>query len=68
MSNMDINAWPKMAEYPQTQIGWNQYANDWVVRRRMTASVAQIPMAAVQEHWAAMALGREMGWEEKEEG
>jgi hypothetical protein len=68
MINMDINAWPKMADYPQTEIGWNQYANDWVVRRRMNVSVAQIPMAAVEEHWAAMALGREMGWEENEEG
>jgi hypothetical protein len=67
MSNSDIKTWPKMADYPQTELGWNQYANDWVVRRRRTAGVAQIPMAAVKEHWAAMALGREMGWKENED-
>lgn len=47
MSNMDINAWPNLAEYPQTEQGWNEYANEWVVRGRRTAGVAQIPMAAL---------------------
>jgi len=64
MSNSDINAWPKMADYPQTEDGWNQYANEWVSRRRRTTGLAQIPMAALEEHWVAMDLGREMGWEE----
>ena len=68
MSNRDTKALPKMADYPQTELGWNRYANDWVARRRMTGVIAQIPKAAVEEHWAAMALGREMGWEESEEG
>jgi len=44
MNNMDINAWPKMADYPKTEDGWNQYANEWVSRRRKTTGLAQIPI------------------------
>ncbi len=68
VSNSDTKAWPQMADYPQTELGWNRYANDWVARRRMTGGLGQIPKAAVEEHWAAMALGRGMGWEETEVG
>ena len=66
MSNLD-KPWPIMADYPQTELGWNHYANHWVARKRMTGGLAQIPKAAIEEHWAAMALGREKGWEESED-
>ena len=67
MSNSD-KPWPIMADYPQTELGWNQYANHWVARKRMAGGLGQIPMAAIYEHRAAMALGRENGWKESEEG
>lgn len=67
MSAFNQKPWPQMADYPQTETGWNQYANAWVARRRHTALISQIPMAAIEEHRQAMELGRNNGWQETDD-
>jgi len=66
MNNPESKPFPKFADYPQTEDGWNSYDNDWIARRRMTSSASQIPKDALEEHWASMSLGRERGWKEQE--
>jgi hypothetical protein len=66
MNNLQSRPFPKFSEYPQTEDGWNSYDNDWVARRRMTSSIAEIPKQTLEEHWASMSLGRERGWKEQE--
>ena len=66
MTSEYIEPWPEFSDYPQTEEGWNQYANHWVSRRRMTGGLGQIPLSAVQEHQRSMELGRQMGWKEME--
>lgn len=63
---MDIDTWPKMANYPQTEMGWNQYMDDWITRRRQAVLMSRIPIAAIVERQAAMALGQKMGWKDYE--
>ena len=58
--------WPNPKDYPQTEVGINQYLNDWVGRRRLTAMIGQIPMEAIQQNRAANELLREKGWREME--
>ena len=64
-SDPRLDGWPKMADFPQTEAGWNQYANAWAMRRRKAGSMGNVPMASVEEHRSAMALGREHGWQER---
>lgn len=64
--NNSSKPWPVFANYPQTEVGWNRYANEWVARKRMTSTLADIPKSALEEHWAAMNFGRDKGWEEQE--
>jgi hypothetical protein len=66
VSNANTKPFPKFADYPQTEEGWNRYDSDWVSRRHMTSSIAEIPKEVLEEHWAAMSLGRAKGWEEWE--
>ena len=66
MDNSNSPPFPKFSDYPQTEDGWNGYANNWVSRRRCTSSIAQIPRTVLEEHWTSMSLGREKGWEEQE--
>jgi hypothetical protein len=66
MSNSDFKPFPKFADYPQTEAGWNHYDNDWVSRRRMTPNITEIPKEVLEEHWVSMSFGREKGWEERE--
>lgn len=61
------SCWPKLSDYPATEAGWNQYANDWVARKRRAQGINDIPIAVIQEHRLAMAAGRENGWREREE-
>jgi hypothetical protein len=37
MSNGDTKAWPQMVDYPQTELWWNRYANEWVTRGKLSA-------------------------------
>jgi hypothetical protein len=62
----EVTPWPKLIDYPQTEAGWNQYANAWASRRRMAAFLGQITMEAIEEHRAAMEIGRRNGWQEQE--
>lgn len=66
--NSQLLGWPKFADYPQTESGWNEYANAWVSRRRRAPMLNSVPSAAVAEYQSAMAMGRERGWEGCEEG
>ena len=66
MSKLNIKPFPKFADYPQTEAGWNRYDGDWVARRRMTSNIGEIPKDVLEEHWAAMSLSRENGWKEQE--
>jgi hypothetical protein len=66
-TNFGLAPWPKLADYPQTEDGFNRYMNTWATRRRAARMLRQIPMLAVEEHRAAVALAQQMGWEEREE-
>lgn len=61
----DQKDWPVMADYPQTEQGWNEYANHWLgYRRSHAATPAQVPQRAVEDYQAAMQMGRQKGWQE----
>ena len=67
-SDPRLKDWPKMTDYPQTEDGYNEYQDAWVARRRRAAGLGNIPMAAIEEHRAAVAKARERGWQEIESG
>jgi hypothetical protein len=58
--------WPRFADFEQSERGYNEYQNAWIGRRRRTALVSQIPMAAIEEHRQSIALAREQGWQDDE--
>ena len=60
--------WPVFKDYPQSEAGWNDYANAWLARRRRVPLLNQIPISAIEEHRQAMQLGRDEGWREWESG
>lgn len=60
--------WPSFKDYPQTEAGYNEYQNAWVGRRRMAPLISMIPMEAIEDHRAALALAATKGWQEIEEG
>ena len=66
MSNSNTKPFPKFSDYPQTEVGWNSYDNDWISRRRMTPNIAEITKEVLEEHWASMSFWREQGWKEQE--
>lgn len=59
-------AWPQFKDFPQTEAGWNDYANQWAGLKH-NAPMAAIPMDAVQEHRQSLELGRKNGWQENED-
>jgi len=58
--------WPSWADYPQTEDGWNAFANAWLSRKRRAGSLGVVPIDAINDYRAAMAYGRAQGWQETE--
>lgn len=58
--------WPRLADYDQTEDGWNAYLEAWMLRRRRAPFLSHIPMFAIEEHRGAIALGERNGWREFE--
>lgn len=56
--------WPQFEEFEQSERGYNDYRNAWIGRRRRATMLSQIPMAAIDDHRAAVALAQEQGWNE----
>jgi hypothetical protein len=66
MENDISKPWPKMVDFEQTEAGWNTYLDAWINRKRQASGLAQIPIASIDEHRAAIALGQKLGWQENE--
>ncbi len=66
MNEENIKPWPFFGDYPNTESGWNRYIDDWIVRKRQTSGVGQIPLAALEEYRSTMQMGLEKGWNESE--
>jgi hypothetical protein len=56
--------WPRLADFEQSERGYNEYQNAWSARKRRTTQLSQIPMAAIQEHRRSITLAREQGWQD----
>jgi hypothetical protein len=66
VSDPPEQGWPRFSDFPQTEAGWNHYANQWLSRRRRTSGIGQIPLWAVEEYRAANALAARLNWQESE--
>jgi|JI6StandDraft_1071083.scaffolds.fasta_scaffold257306_1 hypothetical protein len=58
------DAWPHRDRFPMTQEGHDSYEESWYAWRRTKPTLAQVPMAAVEDHRRAVAVASANGWHE----
>ena len=49
MSARNQKSSPQMADYPQMETGWNQYGNDYIARRGLTALLWHLEMEVMRQ-------------------
>ena len=59
------DGWPLMADFPQTQAGFDDFMGTWAARCRQAWGPSDVPRSAFKEHRDARMLAQLHGWSTK---
>lgn len=58
----ESTSWPQRQWFPLTEEGHNEYMDRWSARQRSAPLISSIPVTAIEDRRAAVALAKTNGW------